>query len=462
MAEQISEITKKHKFDFNRIVISLCLIAMGILIILFNIKGYEILFNDEKLFGIVSPFSLLIAVAEISVLIWTYNVISEWPNSSRILKGFIFILVPSFSFLCFSGINSYLTIIAHTEYRAVQEVKLVNKNTDEYLLTKKNENTLLQDQLFVLRNERMSINAEIARAAQESALLAEKSSDRRKTAIDCSAVPDCAAAVLNIDSQISNIQNEISRLNLDRDSIEARIQKFEGELDSSLMEIDNIKEESVNQVNLHADSETSHQIKKQTYENIILSIAAWFGYVPKDPFSIFINLISFIIYPVYFILNLLLALNSESNTHVRQLKKQAKDIRFNKESESELKESAFRYILFKKMLKYFRVWAHARRKTKIKIVEKPVEKIIEKEVKVDRLVPVNQEVPIFVEKLVKVPEPYVVKEPQIIIKEKIFPVPEDITSTELEELVNEQLRFDTLQQYSEAENITENQRKAKS
>ncbi len=431
---------------------------MGAMIIYFNIKGYDILFRDEKILGIASPFSLLIGIAEVSVLIWTYNVISDWPNTSRVLKTMLFILVPSFSFLCFSGINSYLTILAHSEYQVFHEVKMVNKNNDKYLLSKENESSLLQNQLNLLRNESQAINTDIAKAMKESAKLVQQSSERRRTVTDCSKVPDCMASVKNIDLQIGNMQDEVSRLNANRISIENRIKKLSSNFDGVVYEIDEIKKQSIDKVNELVDVETTYTIKKETYENIILTVASWFGITPKNPFSIFLNIISMLVYPVYFILNLLLALNSDTNKERRTLKNN----RMLERDEEKYKFKAVQYstrsIILKKIMKYLRVWAHARKKTKIEHVEIPVEKIVEKEVKVDRLVPVDKEVPVYIEKLVKVPEPYVVKEPTIVIKEKILPVPENITSKELEELVNEQLRSEPIQQNSETETITENEK----
>ena len=104
-----------------------------------------------------------------------------------------------------------------------------------------------------------------------------------------------------------------------------------------------------------------------------------------------------------------------------------------------------------KLLKYLRVWANRRKKTRNvevvkeveieieveKIVEKPVEVVVEKEVKVEveRIVQVEKEVPIYVDRVKKVSEPVFITEPQVVIHERIIPVPEGISARELEELL---------------------------
>ncbi|WP_086775301.1 hypothetical protein [Vibrio coralliirubri] len=64
------------------------LFVMGAMIILFNVKGYEVLFHAEPLipFIPISPFGILLGCAEIAVLAWTSAVIREWSVSSRVLK----------------------------------------------------------------------------------------------------------------------------------------------------------------------------------------------------------------------------------------------------------------------------------------------------------------------------------------------------------------------------------------
>ena len=159
--------------------------------------------------------------------------------------------------------------------------------------------------------------------------------------------------------------------------------------------------------------------------------------------------------------------------------------------------ASVRTILYQKGLRYFRVWAHRRKKTRevqietlvnvevpveveriveiekevqvIKevpveirvevpvevdrivqiekevevIKEVPVEIRVEVPVEVDRIVEVEKEVPIFIERIKKIPEPMFIPEPQIVIHERIIPVPADITAEELERLLNAQPRLNT-------------------
>ncbi|GAL18563.1 hypothetical protein JCM19235_1986 [Vibrio maritimus] len=137
------------------------------------------------------------------------------------------------------------------------------------------------------------------------------------------------------------------------------------------------------------------------------------------------------------------------------------------------KRKSNRNEIYRKAIRYFRVWAHRRIKTLEKevekvvetevVVEKEIEKIVEVEievektvevtkevpveikvevpVEVERIVEVSTEVPVYIEKIKKVPEPVFIKDPQVIIHERVVPVPENITAEELEKLLNAQPRL---------------------
>lgn len=94
------------------------------------------------------------------------------------------------------------------------------------------------------------------------------------------------------------------------------------------------------------------QEKKETYEQIVVKIGSWFGIEFDDPFGAFVSFISALIYPVYFILNLLSSLNTPEHNERRKqkaaLRKERADVRD---------------IAITKLFKYLRVWAHRRNKT---------------------------------------------------------------------------------------------------
>ena len=55
--------------------------------------------------------------------------------------------------------------------------------------------------------------------------------------------------------------------------------------------------------NAVSNTESSYELKKANYELIIVSLAGFFNVKVDNPFGLFVSLLSFIIYPVYFILN---------------------------------------------------------------------------------------------------------------------------------------------------------------
>jgi len=481
--KSVQNILPKHP------LLNFILFLMGLLVIAFNVMGYDILFHDEPWLGIASPFGILLGCTEIAVLLWTSAVIKNWCNVSRILKIIILVLVPSFAFLCYSGINSYLTSLATAEIRKVQEVQTRNANDDKYIESVINEKLTIETQLSKLSTESDTLNSKINNINEQINARNEAASARRLKASNCSLVPDCAASVKAFETQAKLLQNELPSLYSSREQNNKRSNKLVDQLDLILGEIKEQKRTSTQSMNQFAGTQSSFNMKKKAYEDIILSISSWFNWVPKDPFNVFIGFVSFLIYPVYFILNLFLALNSEGNVAARNARKtkrlENKSLRqatLNKiinyqrikvaiVRRSALTKKTHRNLLYKKTIKYFRVWASRRTKLvvteveKIIEVEKKVEVIVEKikevelrievpveveriveirvevPIEVDRIVKVPTEIPIYIEKIQKIPEPVFIKEPQIIIHERIIPVPENITGEKLEELLNAQPRL---------------------
>lgn len=505
-------------------LLKILLFAMGIMIVVFNVKGYDELFSDEPWFGLASPFGILLGLAELAVLVWTSAVISSWPNASRVLKFSTYLLVPAFMFLCYSGINSYLSSLATQEIRLVKEVRAKNDNSEQYRNTIESEVNTLREQLAMMRPEREEINSKIAETNEQINAMSQAASDRRLKALDCNAVPDCRDSVSAFENQAQRLNNELGPLYSARDRLDNRIAKADENLENALSEIRQQKLSETNAINEHAGIESSFDMKKAAYERIILSIASFIGIEVEDPFSVFVAVLSGVIYPVYFILNLFLALNSKENLSVRKVRREkrakthellSKLVKIKrlkllrrkkmivKQFEASLlmkaEKATKREMIYTKMMRYFRVWAHRRTKViereveKIvvneiqveveveKIIEVPVE--IEKEVEVikevtvevevekivevvkeipvevrvevpvevDRVVKVPTEVPVFVEKIKKEPEPFFIKDPQVIIHERIIPVPDNITGPELEKLLNAKHGSDRAQSVDESE-----------
>ncbi|NOI90096.1 hypothetical protein F0235_06550 [Vibrio splendidus] len=510
----------------EHIWLRIMLFVMGAMIILFNVKGYEVLFHADPLipFIPISPFGILLGCAEIAVLAWTSAVIREWSVSSRVLKVSMFALVPAFWFLCYSGVNSYLDSLATEEIRKVEEAKKLTSNNEEYLATLSQNVNKYERQLTELRAVQASVNEQISIKNIQIQQLSDQASARRLKALDCSAVPDCKSSVFAFESQSKRIANDVQNLDTTRNRNQERLSKLQDDLDSSQNEIDKRKLANTLSMNEFAGTESGFILKKSAYEKAVLSIFSLFGVYVEKPFDLFMMLVSGLIYPVYFLLNLFLSLNSEENRIAREKRLESKKVRHmllqsitryirsrtlrkKKTSLENLADSfklrrkrkSRRELVYKKMIRYFRVWAHRRKKTKTvkveKIIEVPteveiekivevenivekeievekiieIEKIVEKEVEVERIIEIEKivekevavevekivevptEVPVYVEKIKTIPEPMFINDPQIIIHERIIPVPADITGKELEELINAQPRLNTVTRNSERE-----------
>ena len=500
MESVIDSLAKVRAHLPNNFRLLIFLYLMGFLIIAFNVKGYNTLFPDDEWLGIASPFGVLLGAAELAVLVWTSAVIGHWPSSSRWLKCGVFVMVPAFWFLCFSGVNSYLNTLATAEIQKVSEVEQVGSTNREYLSGRIEEKSLLDRQLEQRGRELERLEEKIVQINAENQNLSVTASERRKAVADCTQNADCSAAVESISEQIETGNEEISDLRMKRRIVMDGIRSDTLVRNSLRDEIRDLEKITATARNEQAGTKSKFDLKKESVEHLMGGFFSFFGVKLNSPFNFFIFLVSAIIYPVYFLLNLYIALNSEENQAARSarrsvqkerksirealLKKFIKYARINslrkkrdsKNSEAERKailENNFgrRELLYRRLLKYLRVWAHRRKKVvekeveKIverevevekevdriveievekeveKIVEVPVEKRVEVAVEVDRIVEVPTEVPVYVEKIKKIEVPFFVTEPQVVIHERLIPVPEDISGAELEELFNAQPRL---------------------
>ncbi|WP_067522658.1 IMCp domain-containing protein [Endozoicomonas ascidiicola] len=476
--QRVARYLEVHAMDF-------LLKGMALSIVVFNVMGYKELFNESNsLFGI-TPFGFLIGLAEFAVLVWTTSVIKNLPSMSRVLKISVVPVVIGFWVLCFTGINSYLKNSAYDDLEQFQTAKTQYANNDVLLKSIDEQIVVAQSALNAAREERIQENSRINELQAEASSISGKMSDRRMTTAVCDENPDCSAAVADYQRQSNNIQRQIDLLYSSVAEKQSQMSAIEAELTDLNKDKRELSKQNRDSINLHAQSESSFSVKKQTYEDIVIGVYELFGFQkPDDPFSIFIGFISFIIYPVYLLLNLYSSLGSTANREIREAKKKVRlagalrkaEIKAEIAVEKELAQKENRKIRSAiakekrilahkkamdkinydttnrgKLLKYLRVWANRRQKTRNievikeveieieveKLVEKPVEVIIEKEVKVEveRIVQVEKEVPVYVDRVKKVSEPVFITEPQVVIHERIIPVPEGISAKELEELL---------------------------
>lgn len=484
-------------------------LVMGLLIVIFNVQGYDILFPDEKWFGLFTPFAVLLGVTELAVLLWSTGVIENWHSTSRILRCSLFVVTIAFFILSFSGINSYLSNLATKDFTSVQVDNEHNRNNEQLIEQKRTDQTNIKQELDQLRQQRSEIIASIDTKNTQINQANQLSSERRLKAVDCALVPDCKAAVDKYEDEAYRIGQDLQSLSNQRNNLDTRINRKEDELDNLSITINEASSETKSKRDKNAETQVSFQQKQDIYANIVLKITSWIGWQPADPFGVFINFVSGLIYPIYFLLNLYNALHSPEHIAVRQhrktqqrekrslkiwlLRRIMRSIRtrqlikkreHSKNCKFILEQKQHRNALIKRLIRYFRVWAHRRTKTRINeverrvevptVVEKEIEKIVEIQVEVekqvdkivevevvvekivevikevpvevrvevpvevDRIVKVDSEVPVYIDRIKEVSVPYFVPDPQILVHERIIPVPEGITGEELEAILRAQ------------------------
>lgn len=496
------------KINDENILLKLLLASLGFLIIAFNVMGYDILFNADKFLGLVTPFGILLGVTEIAVLCWSSAIIKKWPSINLILKISLFVVVTAFAFLSYSGVSSYLNNLATND---VQEAIVVEKqsNTKQGLIESLESDLKKKiSDLTRIKKTNEGRDEQIAANVASISLTNQRSSDRRKLSSVCDDNVDCAEAVKKFTEEVNRLVKRNSDLENSVKKDEEEIKRLTLEVSEGTNELRKLQSKIVENNNAHATSLVSHDNKKSMYSNIVENVYDFLGFEkPSDPFSIFISFISVLIYPIYFLLNLFLALQSEENLAVRRKKSDRKERKFSvraailkhirtlvsclllrKKKEWKHKrqrraeDRSVRARLYQRQIKYFRVWAHRRTKTKqvevetiVEIpteveVEVEVEKVVEKEVEVekivevevikeieievtkevpveikveipvevDRIVKVETEVPIYVDKVKEVEVPFFVKDPQILVHERLIVVPENITGEELEKILKDQ------------------------
>ncbi|CAM3083102.1 hypothetical protein [Vibrio rarus] len=434
-------------------------ILLGFLIVGFNVLGYGILFPNHAYS--INPFSVLLFVTEAAVLMWTSKVIEGWYTTSWVLKFAMFILVPSFWFISYVGINSYLNDLATGDVKIVKTAENNNATREKQIEDLKRDIADNQIEINSLRERNLQIDDQIHKDSTQLSKINIQDSERRKTAKDCSLNPDCSAAVKNFTKQLDALNRAIETSQKNKESNSNNIRTLESSNIKAREQMSELRNKVAQTNHAHAETKSAYSQKKDMYVAIVNKVSSWFGVKFDDPFGAFVSFLSALIYPVYFILNLLSSLNTKE--HIERRIKRLDHKKYNIE---------IRKILLTKLLKYLRVWAHRRNKTlqvtttievpieiekeieRIveveKIVEVEIEKEVERIVEVEKIVeveiekivevPVEMEVPVYVERIHKVSEPMVIKEPQIIIHERIVPIPENITANELEELLDAESR----------------------
>lgn len=395
---------KKTIADYiKQAVLQGILIALGMTIIVFNVMGYKELLNEPSL-GIITPFGFLIGLSELAVLIWMSCVIKNLPTVSWVLKYSIIPVFILFWILCFTGINSYLKKYAYGEVKELQAAKIKYDNNKVQLKSIDEQILVIQSALNDAQKERILDNDRISQLQFEANQISTKMSTRRLGSLICDRNVDCKAAVADYKQQIDSIQHQINQLQGSVADKQRFVSTYEADLTEMSKNKRELNKDNRDLVNLHAHSEGAFSVKKQTYEDIVVGIFNFFGFKsPEDPYSTFIGFISLIIYPVYFLLNLYINLGSEANRAMAESKRKNPN--------------------YRKLLKYLRVWALRRKKTRNIVVIKEVEKIVEKEV------------PVYVDRVKKVSEPVFINEPEIYFHERLIPVPENISAQELKELM---------------------------
>lgn len=327
--EQPSQMTERGKWWLylsDQTIMRVLLFGMALSIIAFNVMGYKELFNETGIFFGITPFGLLIGFAEIAVLFWTSSVIRNLPTASRALVYAVIPVILGFWFLCFTGINSYLTNSTYQDFTESQAAKSRYKNNDALLTSLDTQITSLQATLDSARSERTLDSDRLLQLQENANTLSDKMSQRRLGYAICSQNPDCAAAVAEFQQQSDNIQRQMDLLHTAIADKQKLISGYEAELSELNRERHELAKENRDDLNGYAQTESAFSVKKQTYENIVINVYEFLGLEkPADPFASFISFISFIIYPVYLILNLYTGLGSEANCTAREARKKIRE-----------------------------------------------------------------------------------------------------------------------------------------
>ncbi|BCN25761.1 coiled-coil domain-containing protein [Vibrio alfacsensis] len=454
--------------------------GMGILIVTFNVMGYDELFNAEPWFEWfpITPFGMLLGFAEFAVLGYTSAIFSNWVHTSFTQKCVTWMIIFSFGMLCFSGVNGYLQSLSTSEIVKATEARKKTENNVEYIATLENDIQNLESNITQLTAQIIPLSEQIESKGLQIKELHEKASARRFKTLVCDEVKDCRDSVTAFVNQAELLEDEVDFLNSTRVHAQAKVIDLEKELSAMKITLRTEQVKDRDTINEYAGTETDYELKKQSYENKVNAILGLFGIKTDTPYDWFIGFVSFIIYPVYLALNMFVNFQSDVNISKREeikaekatkkiVKNRHKSIRTRmlkhilqyvmlmnqrNKNHKELQSKPVNKGILRKLIKYFRVWS--KRRTKLIPVETIVEKEIEVEVEklveieklvevdkeipvyVDRVIAANNEVPVYVDKIVEVEVPYLVKQPEIIVHERIIPVPDSITGDELQELVN--------------------------
>ena len=413
------------KMDMKLLPMKIVLLAMGTGIVISNVTGYDTLFSLEKgIFGIISLFGLIMITAEVAVLLYTSSILSSYFRQPKILQYSLPIVVILFSFLSFSGLNSYLTNSALKDYKLIETTKnkelasndrvnILNKESDEYAVNIEALNKK-QEEITTMMGK---LDAEIIKI---SGLIDKR---RLKTRGQCQDSPDCTAVVSGFNDKIKGHELSKNTYQKQINNILSDIKNNQDLISKKKQEISSLEKDKFERQDLQSGSESEHTSKIGNYEKVVGSVLGIFNIKVDKPFEWFIGLVAAIIYPVYFLVNMYIGLNSEENKEYFATKRSTrKDKTITKMK---------LYAMFVRWYKSNRAVSKRRVKFKEKIVE--VEKIIE--VPTGHIVEKSIEVPVYVTKIEKVIE-------QVPIERQtpypmFVPVPEGISPKKLKELEDE-------------------------
>jgi len=473
----------KNSYFAEEGLLKASLILMGILIVWFNVMGYNILFKDEPILWIITPIAILFFFAEMSVLLWSSSILRNWRKTKAVLKGSMFIVVPIFALLSFTGINSYLNSLATSDYVDVQQVQLNETNNQKYISQLQPQLNALRTDLLNFNVEKNKMQAEIQILKISNTALSIKISERMASEKrgECQNFPDCATAVRLFKVEIQNNNDRNKRLEWDSQLKTKQITNKSKKITLIENKLNTLNTEVFESSISVSRVESEFENKKKIYEDIVNKITGWFGFTFDNPFSVFIAFISSIIYPVYFLINLYIGLlNNDSvneKEEINQLKHQRRKdkflgkksyyllrsnilkkiykliylriqfsrrkyklarehsrLQFIQKSEANIEAIKQKNIrgqqkisvtasMLLRATRYFRVWASNRKKTRNIKVEVIKEVIVEKEVEVIKEVEIIKEIEVIKEvEIIKIVEKEIKVEIPIYV-DKIVEVP---------------------------------------
>jgi hypothetical protein len=406
-------------------------IFAGIIVMMGGYGYYHFFATDGANNWLVMLLVVLFAIIELAILLITTVKFSDTIKYSKSFSiSIIFVMV--FMWLVAGvGIDQSIWSMLEKKYKTVEQSKVDVKAYEDLKVSLEDKLNLLRQQENKIEKNLNFLNQKILKDEKNLKLYTNRLNDTIwNNGKNCDTV-DCLARKQNMLDAKNKAQEilDIDKTNLKKSEekkskLYEEIQNLQNQINEYEKKIANIKQEYALAI--------QHQQNTSMLHTKLMNLLNKLGFDIKEPQRAYVLVLSFLVYPVYLVYVILVANNLPEKKEFRKQLYQYK------------KKNTIKNLL-KRVIKYLILTR------KRKVIVKEVEKVVEKEIEVEKVVykdgvelkEVKVEVPHIIEKEVVVEKE--VEKP--VIQKELVLVPAGIDLKKIESILNEKLKISNYDEF---------------